>query len=82
MTLTGVLLILAPIGLATTIVGVVVLTLASPENTSVIDGGTGDTDFERIHAETAQRNRRIRVGLWTVVAGTILQLPAAIIACL
>lgn len=62
------------LGLLLTIVGIVLLYLNSPLNSSTIDGGRADTDFAAIHSETAKRNVRMKVATVLVIIGTGVQL--------
>ncbi len=61
-------------GLLATIVGVYMVYYFSPINIHTIDGGDAFTDFEKIKEETNRRNSLLRVGVFVVIGGTILQL--------
>lgn len=62
------------LGLIVTIAGVYMVYYFSPINIHTIDGGDAFTDFEKIKEETNRRNSLLRVGVFVVIGGTILQL--------
>jgi hypothetical protein len=61
-------------GLIVTIVGVYMVYHFSPMNFDTIDGGSFDADFKQIERETNRRNSLLRVGVFVVIGGTLLQL--------
>jgi hypothetical protein len=62
------------LGLLLTIIGVYVLFINSPLNISEIDGGDASTDFNAIKLHTQRANRLMKFRVYTVLAGTVLQL--------
>jgi len=39
-----------------------------------MDGGDVSTDFHAIEKKTIKRNQFMRVGVWVIISGTLLQL--------
>lgn len=68
------------VGLIMTIVGVYSVYHNSPLNMSGIDGGNASTDFKAIKRQTSTRNVRLKMSVYVVIAGTILQLVSNFIA--
>jgi hypothetical protein len=66
--------IINSLGLVLTIIGVYVLYINSPLNISEIDGGDASTDFNAIKLQTQRANHLMKIGVYTVLAGTVLQL--------
>jgi hypothetical protein len=62
------------LGILLTLVGVYVVYINSPINESVVGGGGADTDFNEIERLTTQKNKRMKVGVFVVLAGSVLQL--------
>jgi hypothetical protein len=62
------------LGLLLTLIGVYVVYVNSPINEYIIDGGSPDTDFKEIARLTAQKNQRMKYGVFVVIAGSLLQL--------
>ncbi len=62
------------LGVLLTLVGVYVVYVNSPINESVIGVGSADTDFNEIRRLTAKKNWRMKLGVFTVIAGSLLQL--------
>ena len=62
------------IGLIISIIGVYVVYRNSPLNISVIDGGNFDDDHAKEEIETKKKNDRMRLGVYLVIFGTLLQL--------
>lgn len=67
-------LIFNAIGIAVTMIGVYMVYAYSPINSHGIDGGRADTDFSAIERTTKRRNQSMRVGVYIVLAGSLLQL--------
>jgi hypothetical protein len=64
------------LGLLLTIVGVYVVYRNSPLNESNVDGGIASTDFEATERRMNRTNRLLRVGVYLVLAGGLLQLAS------
>jgi hypothetical protein len=62
------------IGLIISIIGIYVVYKNSPLNISVIDGGNFDDDHAKEESETQKKNVRMRIGVYFVIFGTLLQL--------
>jgi hypothetical protein len=62
------------VGLVVTMIGVYVVYYYSPLNFDTVDGGDMSTDFDKISDETNRRNSLLRVGVYIVIGGTMLQL--------
>jgi len=60
-------------GLLLTMVGIYVVYHYSPLNFSEIDGGDASTDDAKEKRAVAHRNRLLRVGVYVVIAGSLLQ---------
>jgi hypothetical protein len=54
--------------------GVWIVYVNSPLNFSSIDGGDAATDFNAIEKNTIKRNQHMRVGVWVIIFGSLLQL--------
>ena len=54
--------------------GVWIVYKNSPLNFSTIDGGDASNDFHAIEKNTIKRNQFMRVGVWVIISGTLLQL--------
>ena len=61
-------------GLLVTVAGVYMVYYNSPLNFHTIDGGDAFTDFDKIKQQTSRRNSLLRVGVFVVIGGTLLQL--------
>jgi hypothetical protein len=62
------------LGLLLTMVGIYVVYHYSPLNFYEIDGGDAFTDDAKEKRAIAHRNRLLRVGVYVVIAGALLQL--------
>ncbi len=62
------------LGLLLTIIGVYVLFINSPLNISEIGGGGASTDVNAIKMQTQRASRLMKFSIYTVLAGTVLQL--------
>jgi hypothetical protein len=63
-------------GLVLTLVGVYVVYVNSPLNEHVIDDGNASTDDGKIAHRMRWRNRLMKYGVYTVLAGSVLQLAS------
>ena len=63
-------------GIALTLIGVYVVYISSPFNEFVIDGGGPDTNFLATEQLATRKNRRMRLGVRLVLAGSIAQLAS------
>jgi len=61
-------------GIVLSIIGVWVVYVNSPLNFSGIDGGDASTDFDAIAKATTRRNQYMRVGVWLIIAASLLQI--------
>lgn len=64
------------LGIVLTLVGVYVVYLNSPLNEHAIDGGSADTDFDKMRRQAQRRNLLMRCGVYTVLVGSLLQLTS------
>ena len=62
------------VGILLSIIGVVVVYVNSPLNVSAIDGGDASTDFNQLEKRTLKRNHGMRIGVWVIILGSLLQL--------
>ena len=62
------------IGITLTIIGVYVVFVKSPINKFKIDGGTCDTDFNKIEKNTDKKNLWLKIGVYIIILGSFLQL--------
>jgi ClpP class serine protease len=62
------------IGIVLNIVGVYMVYVNSPINFYEIDGGEFDDDSSKYRAETERKNRLLRVGVFVVIVGSVIQL--------
>jgi hypothetical protein len=62
------------LGLLLTMIGVYVVYHYSPLNFDKIDGGNASTDNTKEERAVARRNHLLRVGVYVVIAGSLLQL--------
>ena len=72
--------IINSIGLILNIVGVYVVYVYSPINIDEIDGGDASTDYDQLARETHRRNRLLRLGVYIVIGGSVLQLASNFIS--
>jgi hypothetical protein len=61
-------------GIFLSALGVWIVYVNSPLNFSSIDGGDASTDSDAIEKSTIKRNHYMRVGVWFVISGSLLQL--------
>jgi hypothetical protein len=61
-------------GIFLSALGVWIVYVNSPLNFSSIDGGDASTDFDAIEKNTTKRNQYMRVGVWLIISGSLLQL--------
>ena len=66
-------------GFLLTVVSVYVIYKNSPINESVIDGGNAFTDFNEIERLTSKKNKRMKYGVFFVIAGSVLQFTSSYI---
>jgi ClpP class serine protease len=62
------------IGIVLNIVGVYMVYVNSPINFYEIDGGEFDDDSSKYRVETERKNRLLRVGVFVVIVGSVIQL--------
>lgn len=62
------------LGLSLVFVGSLIMYCNSPLNFSAIDGGSATTDYEKIRIKTTNRNKKMKIGLYLIDFGTILQI--------
>ena len=62
------------LGIFLSALGVWIIYVNSPLNFSTIDGGNASTDFDAIAKVTSRKNQYMRMGVWIIIAGSLLQL--------
>jgi len=61
-------------GIFLSALGVWIVYVNSPLNFSTIDGGNASTDFNAIAKATSRKNQYMWMGVWLIIAGSLLQL--------
>ena len=64
------------VGIVITMVGVYVVYVNSPINYTVIDGGDANTDWSVVEHKARLRNVLLRVGVYAVLVGSLVQLAS------
>ena len=66
-------------GIIMTIIGVYTVYISSPINYDAISGGDPRTDWKKIGRQTQRKNRNLKLGVYLIIVGSLLQLASIFI---